>query len=176
MITFLGTLDPSTTDFPLYSFQVPAGFPFPAADHLGKRISLDELLDLRAPLIYLVRVEVDSMIGAGIYPVDLVLFDRSISPEPGHILIAAVNCEPLCKRFAREGSQVVLRSENPRYPSRYLLECEKLEIRGVVTYTVRRGTMRLASVSADPSWGMRRELMIQSYTTQVGELWTVYCK
>ncbi|WP_268977809.1 DUF4113 domain-containing protein [Pseudomonas putida] len=36
--------------------------------------------------------------------------------------------------------------------------------------------MRLASVSADPSWGMRRELMIQSYTTQVGELWTVYCK
>ncbi|WP_412177597.1 hypothetical protein [Pseudomonas ogarae] len=30
-------------------------------------------------------------------------------------MIAAVNCEPLCKRIGREGAQVVLRSENPRY-------------------------------------------------------------
>lgn len=49
MITVLGTLDPSTTDLPLYSFQVPAGFFSPAADRLEKRISLDELLDVRAP-------------------------------------------------------------------------------------------------------------------------------
>jgi DNA polymerase V len=117
MVTILGPLNPSTTELPLYSFQVSAGFPSPAADHLEKRISLDELLDVRAPHIYLVRVEGDSMIGAGIYPGDLVLVDRSISPEPGHIVIAAVNCEPLCKRLAREGSQVVLRSENPRYPA-----------------------------------------------------------
>lgn len=108
MISVLGTLDPSTTDLPLYSFQVPAGFPSPVADHLEKRLSLDELLDVRAPHIYLVRVEGDSMIGAGIYPGDLVLVDRSIPPEPGHIVIAAVNCEPLCKRLAREGSQVAV--------------------------------------------------------------------
>ncbi|UUC18171.1 translesion error-prone DNA polymerase V subunit UmuC [Pseudomonas asiatica] len=39
-----------------------------------------------------------------------------------------------------------------------------------------RGTMRLASVPVDPSWGMRREMMSQSFTTRVDELWTVYCK
>lgn len=39
-----------------------------------------------------------------------------------------------------------------------------------------RGTMRLASVPVDPSWGMRRELMSQSFTTRIDELWTVYCK
>ncbi|WP_434120352.1 LexA family protein [Pseudomonas fortuita] len=137
MITIFGSLDPSPTELSLYSFRVPAGFPSPAADHVEKRISLDELLDVRAPHIYLVRVEGDSMIGAGIYPGDLVLVDRSVPPEPGHIVIAAANCEPLCKRLACEGSQVVLRSENPRYPSRYLLEGEELEIWGVVTYSVR---------------------------------------
>lgn len=137
MFTILGPLESSNTELPLFSFQVPAGFPSPAADHMEKRLSLDELFDIRAPHIYLVRVEGDSMTGAGIYPGDLVLVDRSISPEPGHIVIAAVNCEPLCKRLAREGSQVVLRSENPRYPSRYLLEGEELEIWGVVTYSVR---------------------------------------
>ncbi|ARN33726.1 hypothetical protein Q083_03512 [Pseudomonas aeruginosa M8A.4] len=39
-----------------------------------------------------------------------------------------------------------------------------------------RGTMHLASVPVDPSWGMRREMMSQSYTTKMEELWTVYCK
>ena len=39
-----------------------------------------------------------------------------------------------------------------------------------------RGTMRLASVPLGPSWGMRRQMMSQSFTTRVDELWTVYCK
>jgi DNA polymerase V len=39
-----------------------------------------------------------------------------------------------------------------------------------------RGTMRLASVPTDPEWGMRREMMSQSFTTRVDQLWTVYCR
>ena len=39
-----------------------------------------------------------------------------------------------------------------------------------------RETMRLASVPVNPSWGMRREMMSQSFTTRVDELWTAYCK
>lgn len=39
-----------------------------------------------------------------------------------------------------------------------------------------RGTMRLASVPTDPDWGMRREMMSQSFTTRVDQLWTVYCR
>src|SRR5450830_599969 len=39
-----------------------------------------------------------------------------------------------------------------------------------------RGTMRLASVPTSPDWGMRREMMSQSFTTRVDQLWTVYCK
>lgn len=39
-----------------------------------------------------------------------------------------------------------------------------------------RGTMRLAGVPIDPDWGMRREMMSQSFTTRVDQLWTVYCR
>ena len=72
-----------------------------------------------------------------IYPGDLVIVDRSIEAEPFHIVIAVANCEPLSKRLVREGSQVVLKYENPRYPSRYLLDGEELQIWSVVTYSVR---------------------------------------
>ena len=39
-----------------------------------------------------------------------------------------------------------------------------------------RGTLRSASVPSHPEWGMRREMMSQSYTTRRDQLWTVsYC-
>jgi DNA polymerase V len=38
------------------------------------------------------------------------------------------------------------------------------------------GTLRAASVPTNPAWGMRREMMSQSYTTKLDELWIVACK
>lgn len=39
-----------------------------------------------------------------------------------------------------------------------------------------RGTLRSASVPLDPYWGMRHELMSQSYTTKLDQLWSVACR
>lgn len=39
-----------------------------------------------------------------------------------------------------------------------------------------RGTLRLAGVPAHPDWGMRRDMMSQSYTTKLNQLWSVACK
>ncbi len=38
-----------------------------------------------------------------------------------------------------------------------------------------KGTLRAASVPANPVWGMRREMMSQSYTTKLDQLWKVVC-
>lgn len=67
-ITLLGPLATGGKQLPLYSSKVPAGFPSPAADHIEKHISLDELFDIRAPHVYLVRIDGDSMQGAGSIP------------------------------------------------------------------------------------------------------------
>ncbi|MBK4988095.1 translesion error-prone DNA polymerase V subunit UmuC [Pseudomonas sp. S36] len=36
-----------------------------------------------------------------------------------------------------------------------------------------RGTLRVASVPLVPAWGMKREMMSQSYTTRIDQLWTI---
>ena len=36
-----------------------------------------------------------------------------------------------------------------------------------------RGTLRTGSVPTDPDWGMRREMMSQSFTTRLDQLWTI---
>lgn len=136
-VTILGPLSAGGQKLPLYSFLVPAGFPSPAADHIEKHISLDELFDIRAPHVYLVKIEGDSMQGAGIYCGDLVIVDRSLDAVHGDIVIAALNTEPVCKRLHKLGKDVILKSENPKYPSRHVMEGDELLIWGVVKYSVR---------------------------------------
>jgi DNA polymerase V len=136
-IKILGLLATGGEKLPLYSFKVPAGFPSPAADHIEKHISLDELFDIRAPHVYLVKIEGDSMQGAGIYSGDLVVVDRSVDPATGDIVIAALNTEPLCKRLHLRENSVILLSENSRYPARHVMEGDELLIWGVVKYSVR---------------------------------------
>ncbi len=36
-----------------------------------------------------------------------------------------------------------------------------------------RGTLRAGNVPSDPDWAMRRDLMSQSYTTRLDQLWVV---
>jgi len=135
--TILGPLAGGGVALPLCSFKVPAGFPSPAADHIERQISLDELLNIRAPHVYLVSIQGDSMQGAGIFDGDLAVVDRSLEAQHGQIVVALLNNDPVCKRLRKQGSQVILMSENPLYPSRYVMEGDELSIWGVVTFSVR---------------------------------------
>jgi DNA polymerase V len=53
-------------------------------------------------------------------------------------------------------------------------KCEQLmQIMDAINARWGRGTLRSATVPLEPDWGMRRELMSQSYTTRIDQLWTV---
>ncbi|WP_017739319.1 LexA family transcriptional regulator [Pseudomonas sp. CBZ-4] len=136
-ISIRGPITEGGATLPFYSFQVPAGFPSPAADHIEQHISMDEVLNIRAPHVYLITITGESMQGAGIYEGDIGIVDRSIEPAHGHIVVAVLNNEPICKRLCKRGKEIILLSENPKYPARYILEGDELSIWGVITSTVR---------------------------------------
>lgn len=106
-----------------------------APDHLD--ISLDECLNIRAPGTYLVKVEGDSMEGAGIFCGDLLIVDRGLEARAGHVIIGVVNQQPLVKYLCLVGRQMVLRSANRKYPDRYIMEGDYFDIWGVVTHSIR---------------------------------------
>jgi DNA polymerase V len=107
---------------------------------LPKVLSLDDLLSIRSPSTYLVKVDGDSMQGAGIYSGDILIVDKGIEPTRGDIVIGVINNEPLCKRLDYEGRTPVLRSENPRYPPRWIMEGDDFSVWGVVRYSLRAHT------------------------------------
>ncbi|WP_375122169.1 LexA family protein [Pseudomonas sp. LW8] len=110
------------------------GFPSPAADYWEPPISFDDLLNIRAPHVWIVQVEGDSMRDVGIYDGSRLVVDRAITPCSGHIVLAYVDNQPLIKRLARSPSGWLLESANPLYPPITPDEYGAVEVFGVVTW------------------------------------------
>lgn len=75
----------------------------------------------------------------GILDGDLVLIDKALQPLREDVVIACLNGDSLIKIFDFEQQQVVLRSANPAYSPRYVLEGEELRIWGVYVGLCRQG-------------------------------------
>jgi DNA polymerase V len=120
----------------LMESPVPAGFPSPAED-MKDKIDMNEHLIRRPESTYLVRVQGDSMIDAGIFDGDLLVVGRSIEPTTGDIVIAVVNGDFTVKKLYRNGTKVELIPANPRCKKITFAEGSELEIWGVVTNSIR---------------------------------------
>lgn len=97
-------------------FEVHAGgFPSPAADYYESPISLDDLMEIRAPHVYLVRMEGESMRDVGILDGIRLVVDRAIKPYTGHTVLAYVDNQPAVKRLAQTQASLVIESANPEY-------------------------------------------------------------
>ena len=129
---------PPILGLPLFASPASCGFPSPAQDHLEQKLSLDQLLGIDAPHTYLVRVEGESMIDIGIFDGDIMVVNRAMPWRHRDIVIAEINGETFVKRLIQNGQQIVLRSENPKFAPRYILEGDELRIWGVVTDSIRR--------------------------------------
>jgi len=115
---------------------IQAGFPNPAEEEMADLISLDEYLISNPPATFLLKVDGDSMTGAGIMPGDLVLVQKGLTPRHGDIVVASVDNEWTLKYFEKEKGRIVLRAANPKYPP--ITPAQELTIAGVVIANVRK--------------------------------------
>ncbi len=115
---------------------VSAGFPSPAEEELRDVISFDEYLITKQAESFLLKVDGDSMIGAGIMPDDLVLVERGREAKTGDIVIAEVDGAWTMKYFHKKGKEVYLEAANPKYPR--ITPVTEMRLGGVVTAVVRK--------------------------------------
>jgi len=84
---------------------------------------------------FLLRVEGDSMIGAGIFDGDYIVVHTQATAENGEIVVALVGDEATTKRFYREGNRVRLQPENDLYEPIVL---DRVQLIGKVVGVLRR--------------------------------------
>lgn len=116
--------------------MVPAGFPSPAEDWLEDPLDLNDLLITNPPATFLMRVTGDSMKDVGILNHSILVVDRSITPKPGMIVVAALDGELTVKMYAFAGKAPYLKPANPDYPD--LPVTEDTLIWGVVKSSIQQ--------------------------------------
>ncbi|ART81131.1 translesion error-prone DNA polymerase V autoproteolytic subunit [Oceanisphaera avium] len=138
MASLLGKLQTDVEHLlPLLLERASCGFPSPAQDYIEQSLDLNAYCIRHPAATYLVQASGDSMIGAGIYPGDLLIVDRSLEARHGQVVIASVNGEMTCKRLELRPC-VRLVAANPAYGAIAASEDINVEIFGVVTNLVRK--------------------------------------
>lgn len=122
---------------PMVGQAVHAGFPSPADDFIEGSIDLNQVLISNPTATFLWRVVGDCMIDVKIFPGDVVVVDRSLTPRHRSIVLAMIAGEPTLKRLDRRGSVMVLHNENEKLPKFTIADGTDVSVWGVVTATIR---------------------------------------
>ena len=123
---------------PLFAVPVKAGFPSPAEDYLEQNLDLNEHLIQHPAATFFVRVDGESMKGAGIHKDDILIVDRSLEPTNGKIVIAVINGEFTVKRIRLHQDKVFLEPENPQFSPIEINPNWDFQVWGVVTYVIHK--------------------------------------
>lgn len=115
---------------------VQAGFPSPAEEQQADALSLDEYLIRRPESTFMLTVNGDSMIDAGIQPGDIVLVEKGNAPRNGQIVVAQVDGDWTLKYYVKDRAGVRLDPANRNY--RFIRPRQSLLIGGIVRGVIRR--------------------------------------
>ena len=122
----------------LIEHGISAGFPSPADDFKEIRISLDKELVKNKESTFYAKVSGDSMVDAGLDDGDLLVIDRSLSPENGKIAICFIDGDFTVKRIKKEKDIFYLIPENKNYKKIRIKKEDTLLIWGIVTYVIKK--------------------------------------
>lgn len=116
-LTILGRVDTMARPLrlPLAGGEVRAGFPSPADDYIEVELDLIAHLIKHPSATFFLRAKGTSMEGDGIKDNALLIVDRSINPQPGHIVIMSVDGELTCKKLSVIGSRPYLMASNAEF-------------------------------------------------------------
>lgn len=128
----------SSVAVPIFASAAQAGFPSPAEDYVEGQLDLNQHLIRRPAATFLVRVAGDSMTGAGIFPGDILIVDKSLAPLHGSIVVAVINGELTIKRLCKQGSLRRLEADNPKYGPIEIPDDMEVWCWGVVTAAIRQ--------------------------------------
>jgi repressor LexA len=117
--------------------KIAAGTPIEAIQHERDRLQVPESI-LGAGEHFVLEVQGDSMIQAGILDGDFVVIRKTNAANSGEIVVALVmNQEATLKRLRRKGASVALEAANPAYETR-IFGPDQVEVQGKLVGLIRR--------------------------------------
>lgn len=108
---------------------ISAGKPLLSEEHMDSMFIIPEA---EGSGRFFLRINGDSMTGAGLENGDMVLVDRNSEAKSGDIVVVVVNGEATVKTMIRKDNSIVLRPENPDYQPIIVRNNDDMRIIGIV--------------------------------------------
>ena len=125
-------------EIPFLKFSAHAGFPSPAEDFLEPGLNLNQYLIQNSAATFCVKVKGDSMVGSKITIGDILIVDRSLSPQNQNIILAILNGNFVVKKLLISNNDFYLLSDN-KYANQIKINSEmEFYVWGVVTYVIHK--------------------------------------
>jgi DNA polymerase V len=128
--------DPAAVPAPARA-SVAIGFGSPADDTGVTRLDLNDILVKHPQATFLMRAAGSAMREAGIDDGDLLLIDRAVTPAHGHIVIAVVDEDFVCRRLFRHGNNIRLQAMQQTVADIIPRDGQELQVWGVVTHAIK---------------------------------------
>ena len=117
--------------------RIAAGTPIAAIQHETDRIAVPDSM-LSGGEHYVLEVQGDSMINAGILDGDFVVIRKGDTANSGEIVVALVmGEEATLKRLRRKGASIALEAANPAYETR-IFGPDQIQVQGKLVGLIRR--------------------------------------
>jgi repressor LexA len=116
--------------------RIAAGTPIDAIQHERERLPVPEAM-LGNGEHYVLEVQGDSMIEAGILDGDYVIIKKGDTATSGEIVVALVGEEATLKRLRKKGGSIALEAANPKYETR-IFGPDQVEVQGKLVGLIRR--------------------------------------
>ncbi|BBQ29941.1 protein impA' [Aeromonas caviae] len=131
------TPDPSPAEvtIPLFLHRASCGFPSPASDYLEGKLDLNTHCVAHPAATFYLRAEGESMTGVGIFPGDLLVVDKSLTPRHGDVVIALLDGGFTVKTLQLK-PRLRLLPANPAFAPIDPFMSLSLELFGVVTHVI----------------------------------------
>jgi DNA polymerase V len=136
-LTFFSVDTNEILAIPLVEGGISAGFPSPAQDFLDIAIDLNKELIKNPATTFYTRVNGDSMKDVGIDSGDLVIIDKSLTPENGKIAVCYVDGEFTMKKIKLEKDCCWLLPANKNYKPIKVTEDNNFIIWGIVIHLIK---------------------------------------
>ena len=124
------------TSIPMFLDKISPGFPSPATDYMENKLDLNEHLIKHPAATFIVKASGFSMIDAGIHSGDLLIIDRSITPQNNNIVVASIFGDLTVKKLKKKKNTLFLISASDHYPSIEVKEEMECFVWGVVTFII----------------------------------------
>ena len=127
-----------TSGLQFFEGRVQAGFPSPAQGEYADTIDLNRALITNPAATFCARVIGNSMVDAGINEGDLLIIDRSITPQDGNIAVCFIDGDFTVKRLSVRDDGIYMTPANAAFLEMKVQEDSDFQVWGVVSHIIKK--------------------------------------